>query len=80
MKKITVYSTQACPWCHRAKDYLKSKNVVFEDVDVSVNEPKAEEMVNLSGQSGVPVIKIDDEIIVGFDQTRIDAALAKTPK
>ncbi len=75
MAKVMVYSTQTCPWCTRVKDYLNSKNVAFEHIDVSSDREKAEEMVRKSGQQGVPVLDIDGEIIVGFDQAKIDKLL-----
>jgi Glutaredoxin-like protein, YruB-family len=72
---VKVYSTPSCPWCTRAKDYLKKNNVPYEDIDVSVNRAAAMEMVQKSGQRGVPVLDIDNHIIVGFDQQRIDALI-----
>ena len=74
-KKVIVYSTPSCPWCVRAKDYLKRKGVEFEDVNVGANQARAQEMINKSGQMGVPVLDIGGKIIVGFDQCAIDAAL-----
>lgn len=74
-KKVKIYSTSTCPFCIRAKQYLKDNNVVFEDVDVSGNQQAAEEMVSKSGQMGVPVLDIDGEIIVGFDKDRISQLL-----
>jgi glutaredoxin 3 len=72
---ITVYSTPTCPWCHKVKDYLKANKIEFNDVDVSKEREKAMEMVDKSGQMGVPVLDIDGEIIVGFDKQRIDGLL-----
>lgn len=72
---VKVYSTPSCPWCTVAKDYLSSKNVSFEDVDVSRDRDAAMEMVHKSGQRGVPVIDINGNIIVGFDQATIDRLL-----
>ena len=72
---IKVYSTPTCPWCTVTKDYLKSKNFAFEDLDVSRNREAAMEMIKKSGQRGVPVIDINGKIIVGFDQTTIDKLL-----
>ena len=74
--KVIVYSTPTCPYCHMAKDYFKKSGVKFEDVDVSIDEKKAEEMVKKSGQMGVPVIDIDGKIIVGYDLPAIKKALA----
>jgi len=76
MKTVKVYSTPTCPWCHRAKDYLNNKGVQFEDIDVSKNPEKAQEMVKISGQMGVPVIIIDNEVVIGFDQSKLDKLLA----
>jgi len=70
--KVTVYSTPTCPYCVMAKNYLKEKNIPYEDIDVSANPAKAREMIQKSGQRGVPVIDIDGNIIVGFNRTRID--------
>ena len=72
---IKVYSTPSCPWCTVAKKYLTSKNIQFEDVDVSKNREAAMEMVQKSGQRGVPVIDINGSIIVGFDQATIDTLI-----
>ncbi len=72
-----VYSTPTCPYCHMAKDYLKSKNIAFESIDVSVDRAGLDTMVKASGQMGVPVIVIDGKVIVGFDKTKIDALTGK---
>jgi glutaredoxin 3 len=72
---VTVYSTPTCSWCRIAKDHLRSSGVAFEDVDVATDMSRAKEMVEKSGQYGVPVIEIDGEIVVGFDRARIDSLL-----
>ncbi len=72
---VKVYSTPTCPWCTVAKNYLKSHNVQFEDVDVSKDRNAAVEMIQKSGQRGVPVLDIDGNIIVGFDQGAIDSLI-----
>ena len=69
---IKVYSTPTCPWCTVAKKHLQAKNVSFEDLDVSRDRDAAMEMIQKSGQRGVPVLDIDGTIIVGFDQAKID--------
>lgn len=74
-KKVIVYSTPTCPFCIRTKQFLKDNNIDFEDVDVSSDQEKAEEMVRKSGQMGVPVVDIDGEIIIGFDRDKIIKAL-----
>ena len=72
---VKVYSTPSCPWCTVAKNYLTSKHVQFEDVDVSKNREAAMEMVQKSGQRGVPVLDINGKIVVGFDQATIDTLI-----
>jgi glutaredoxin-like YruB-family protein len=74
-KSVKVYSTPTCPWCMRVKQFLKENNIAFEDVDVSSNQAAAEEMIQKTGQMGVPVLDIGGEIIVGFDKERIKKAL-----
>lgn len=73
---VTVYSTPTCPFCVKAKDYLKEKGVDFEDVNVAEDQARAQEMVQKSGQMGVPVLDVNGTVIVGFDQAKIDQALA----
>ena len=74
---VKVYSTPTCPWCIMAKDYLKSKDIAFEDIDVSRDQLGAMEMIRKSGQRGVPVLDIDGQIVVGFDHKRIDQLISK---
>ncbi len=74
-KKTIVYSTPTCFYCVRAKQFLKDNNIFFEQYDVSVDQEKAEEMIQKSGQMGVPVLDIEGEIIIGFDKERIKQAL-----
>ena len=74
-KKVKIYSTPTCPYCIRAKQFLKENSIIFEDVDVSSNQQAAEEMIQKSGQMGVPVLDIEGEIIVGLDKERIKQAL-----
>jgi len=72
---IKVYSTQACPYCHMVKDFLRKNNVEFEDIDVSTNHEAANEMIEKSGQMGVPVTEIDGKIIVGYNVQALKEAL-----
>ncbi|MBD3388482.1 MAG: NrdH-redoxin [Candidatus Altiarchaeales archaeon] len=72
---VKVYSTPTCPWCKRVKEFLKARNVEFEDVDVAGNQEAAQEMVKKSGQMGVPVIEVGETIIVGFDEEALKKAL-----
>ena len=71
MPDVTVYSTQNCPYCRLAKAFLERNNVPYRSVDVGVDRKAAKEMVELSGQYGVPVIVIGEEVIVGFDTDRL---------
>ena len=73
--KVKVYSTPTCPYCKLAKEFLKEHKISFEDIDVSVNQKAANEMIEKSGQMGVPVIEINGKIIIGYDQNAIKKAL-----
>lgn len=72
---VRVFSTPTCPYCVTLKNFLKEHNIQFEDIDVSKNEIARDEMVKKSGQMGVPVVEIDGQIVVGFDQERIKKLL-----
>ena len=74
-KEVKVYSTPTCPYCIRVKQFLKENAVIFEDIDVSMNQTAAQEMIKRSGQMGVPVIDINGELIIGFDKDKIKSAL-----
>lgn len=74
-KKVKIYSTPTCPYCIRAKQFLKDNSIIFEDVDVSADTEAGQEIIEKSGQMGVPVLDIDGEIIVGFDKEGIKRAL-----
>jgi len=68
---IKVYSTPTCPYCHTLKAFLKEKGVEFADIDVSQDPKALDEMVDKSGQMGVPVADIDGQFVVGFDREKI---------
>lgn len=76
-KKVLVYSTNTCPYCHMAMDYFRKQNVKFTEINVEEQPDKVEEMIEKSGQMGVPVIDINGQIIVGFNKMAIDKALQK---
>jgi len=76
--QVTVYSATWCAFCHAAKDYLDKKGVAYTDKDVDSDRSIAEEAMRVSGQTGIPVLNINGQIIIGFDRPRIDAALAAT--
>ncbi len=73
--KIRIFSTPTCPYCVTLKGYLKEKGIKFEDINVAVDQEAAKEMVEKSGQMGVPVSEINGEIIIGFDKTKINQLL-----
>ena len=74
-KNVTVYSTNTCPFCIRAKQFLKDNKIEFINIDVSEDQAKAQEMIKKSGQMGVPVIDVDGKIVIGFDKEKIKEAL-----
>ncbi len=76
MKNVTIYSTPVCHFCHMAKDYFNEHQVAFTEHDVASDLEKRQEMIELTGQMGVPVIQIGDDVVVGFDETKIAELLA----
>ena len=72
---ILVYSTPTCPYCRQAKEYLAAKGVAFEDINVADDLPRQQEMIEKSGQLGVPILDINGTIVIGFDKVKIDRAL-----
>ena len=75
MKKVIIYSTPTCQYCKMAKAYFKDQGVKYTEIDVAGDSAKAQEMIEKSGQMGVPVIDIDGQITVGFDQSTIAGQL-----
>lgn len=73
--KVKVYSTSHCPWCKKAKSFLEKNKVKYQDINVGEDQKAAQEMIKKSGQAGVPVIDIDGEIIIGFDEAKIKKLL-----
>ena len=71
METVTIYSTPSCHFCHMAKDFFKENNVAFQDFNVAEDMVKRQEMVTKSGQLGVPVIIIGNNLIVGFNKPKI---------
>jgi len=74
---VRIYTTSHCPYCTMAKKFFESKGISFEEVNVEQDQQKAAEMVEKSGQMGVPVIEINGEIIIGFNRPEIERALSK---
>ena len=75
MSQVKIYSTPTCPYCDALKSYLKENDIDFEDINVAENESAAKEMVEATGQMGVPVSKIGDEYVVGFNKKKIASLL-----
>ncbi|GAE86961.1 glutaredoxin family protein [Acetivibrio straminisolvens] len=72
---VIVYTTPTCPWCTRVKEYLDQKGVEYREINVASDRNAAMEMIQKSGQRGVPVVDINGNIVVGFDQGRIDSLI-----
>jgi glutaredoxin-like YruB-family protein len=75
MAKVTIYSTPTCVYCKMAKEFFTKNNVAYVEHDVASDLKAREEMVNKSHQLGVPVIDIDNQIVVGFDQKTLEGLL-----
>ena len=75
MKKVIIYSTPTCHYCHLAKDYFMEHNIAYTEYDVAADLKKRQEMVEKSDQMGVPVIDIDGQIVVGFNEDVVAQAL-----
>jgi glutaredoxin-like YruB-family protein len=76
MKNVTIYTTPTCHFCHAAKNFFKEHNVTYTEKDVAGDAVARTEMVEKSGQMGVPVIFVDSDMIVGFDESRLKQVLA----
>jgi glutaredoxin 3 len=70
-KQVTIYSTPTCHFCHAAKDFFTENKIAFTDVNVASDLTKRQEMIQKSGQMGVPVIDVGGELVVGFDEDRL---------
>ncbi len=74
-KSVTIYSTPVCHFCHAAKDFFKENNVEYVENDVASDAEKRQEMIDMTGQMGVPVIRIGDDVVIGFDEPKIKELL-----
>ena len=74
-KNVTIYTTPTCHFCHMAKEFFDEKGVKYTNYDVSVDATKRQEMIQLTGQLGVPVIVIEGDTMVGFDRLKLAAKL-----
>ncbi len=75
MQNVTIYTTPTCHFCQMAKEFFAEKGIQYSAFDVTVDAAKREEMIELTGQLGVPVIKIGEDIMVGFDRAKLAAKL-----
>ena len=75
MANVTVYSTPTCPWCKRAKQFLDANKVAYKDLNVASDVFARKEMVKKSGQLGVPVLDVDGQIVIGYDEPRLKEML-----
>lgn len=71
MKQVTIYTTPTCGYCKQAKAFFQEHDISYSEKDVSEDQAAQQEMIEKSGQRGVPVMVIGDEIIVGFDQPKV---------
>lgn len=74
-KKVVIYSTPTCHFCHMAKEFFDENKIKYENYDVMTDLARRQEMMDKSGQMGVPVIMVGDEIIIGFDQPLLEVLL-----
>ena len=75
MAEVTIYSTPTCVYCNAAKTFFKEKGVAYTEYNVAADQEKRKEMIEKSGQMGVPVISIDGQLVVGFNQPKIKQLL-----
>ncbi len=78
MKKVSIYTTVSCHFCHMAKEFFKEKGVEFEEYNVGTDAARRSEMVEITGQMGVPVIRIDNDVIIGFNKPKVVELLGLT--
>lgn len=74
-KTVTIYSTPSCHFCHAAKAFFDENKVSYTDFNVAEDQEKRQEMIDMTGQMGVPVIHIGDDVVVGFDESKIKEIL-----
>ncbi len=71
MHTVSIYTTPSCHFCHMAKEYFKENNIAYTEIDVAADAAKRKEMIDMTRQMGVPVIRIDDSLIVGFNKPKV---------
>ncbi len=75
MHNVTIYSTPTCHFCHAAKEFFNENKIAFTEHDVASDLDKRSEMIDMTGQMGVPVIRVDDDVIIGFDEDKLKELL-----
>lgn len=75
--QVTIYSTPVCHFCQAAKDFFKENDVAYTEVDVAADAEKRQEMIDMTGQMGVPVIQIGQDVVIGFDEDKVKELLGK---
>jgi glutaredoxin 3 len=70
-KSVTIFSTPVCHFCHAAKDFFQENGVAYTEHDVAADLEKRQEMIEMTGQMGVPVIRIDNDVVIGFDEAKV---------
>jgi len=75
MKNVTIYSTPGCVYCKMAKNFFEDNNIQYTEYDLSTDAERREEMIEKTGQMAVPIIDIDGEIAIGFDQVKLSEML-----
>lgn len=78
MKPVAIYTTETCSYCKLAKEFFQKNNVAYEEFNVGTDLAKRQEMIEKSGQMGVPVITVGGDIVVGFNKPRLEELLGVT--
>ena len=79
MKSVSIYTTETCGYCKMAKEFFQKNNVEYQEFNVGTDLEKRKEMIEKSGQMGVPVIMVGDDVIVGFNKPKLETLLSITP-
>lgn len=74
-KTVTIYSTPVCHFCHMAKEFFNENNVAYTEHDVAADAEKRAEMIDMTGQMGVPVIRVEEDVIIGYDEEKLKELL-----
>lgn len=79
MKPVSIYTTETCGYCRMAKEFFQKNSVQYQEFDVGKDLAKRQEMIEKSGQMGVPVIMVGDDMIVGFNKPKLESLLSIAP-